>query len=203
VAEDLRTGLDGLQADMASHQTRFRGEVSGEANRVLAASAIERLDQQIADEAGRIQPKPPEVVAPPVEKGAEVRDVEDKRYVISKSPSDDVKFRGASAAEAWFMAHAMERVNLLMTKMETGPLGEASWYTKTTGVMDIKRESIDSHSTSRMALARGDLSAASMWESRAEQLDRMFFVKLMQLLEESCRVFGDWKADAPKRIQVG
>jgi hypothetical protein len=189
VAEDLRDGLDGLQADMASHQARFRGEVSGEANRVLAADAIERLDQQLADEAGRLQPKPAELPAAPVSSSVEHREVDDKSYVVSKSQSDDVKLRNASPAEAWFLAHAMPRVELMLGKLDTGPLGEPSWNQRTMAVMAIKERSVAARTSNMIGLA--------------DDLDRRFTFELMQLLEDSSRVFGDWKADAPKRIQVG
>jgi hypothetical protein len=71
------------------------------------------------------------------------------------------------------------------------------------GVMDLKREAIDAHSTSRMALARGELSAASSWAAHGDQLDRRFVAQLTALLEDSTRVFSDWKKDPERRIQVG
>lgn len=186
--EDLREGLDLLQADMAGHQARFRGEVSGEANRVLAVDAIERMERQANEEAGRIRPTQPEPAAPPVQPD-EVREVEDKRYQITRSQTDDVAMRSASPAEAWFLAHAMPRVELLLSKLDTGPLGEPSWNQRTMAVMAIKERSVAARTTNMI--------------DYANDLDRRFAFELTQLLEDSCRVFGDWKADAPRKVIVG
>jgi hypothetical protein len=189
VSEDLLAGLDGLQGDMAAHQARSGGHVTAEANRTLAADAIERLDRQMAEEAGRIQPKQPELVAPPVDQGNETRDIEDKRYLISKAQADDVKLRNASPAEAWFLAHAMPRVELMLSKLDTGPLGEPSWNQRTMAVMAVKERSVAARTSNMIGLA--------------DDLDRRFTFELMQLLEDSTRVFGDWKKDPERRIQVG
>ena len=186
--EDLRDGVDALQADMAGHQSRFRGEVSGEANRVLAVDAIERLERKLDDEAGRIKPKPSEPVAPPVQPD-EVREVEDKRYQITRSQTDDVQMRSATPAEAWFLAHAMPRVELMLSKLDTGPLGEPSWNQRTMAVMAIKERSVAARTSNMIELA--------------DDLNRRFTFELMQLLEDSNRVFGEWKADAPRKVIVG
>jgi hypothetical protein len=186
VSEDLREGLDGLQSDMAGHQARFRGEVSGEANRSLAVSTIERLDRELADQEGRLQPNLPEVVAPaPIERSVEKREVDGAKYVITKEP-DAPMFRSATEFESQVMQHAWPRLQLLLAERDTGPLGQPSWHDRTKAAMFFKVKSIE-------ALTAGMFDLADNYE-RAYQLD------IQELLDASSQPFGDWRADAPKKL---
>jgi hypothetical protein len=201
--QDIRDGLDAIQADMAAHQRRFSGEVTAEANRTLAASEFERLEKKWAEEAQRPQPhatEPAPRLEPPRD---EHREINGAQYTVSSSPVDDVGFRAPSPAEVWFMEHAWPRVELLMTKIETGPLGEPSWQQRTMAVFAIKLQAVEARTTARNALGGGNFAAASHYAQMGADLDRRYIEEFKELLEESSRVFGDWKADAPKRIQVG
>ena len=87
---DLREGLDGLLGDMAAHQRRF-GEVTAESNRTLAASTIERLEREIADEKPLPAPAPvqPHHSHPALIGGTEKREGAHGRYIVNKSLTDD------------------------------------------------------------------------------------------------------------------
>jgi hypothetical protein len=189
VSDDVRAGLDNLQADMAAHQSRFRGEVSAESNRALAVDTVEKLERKMVDEAGRLQPNPTVVAPPPIEKSIERRDVDGKKYVVSKGPDTSPLLRKASESEHWFMTHAMPRVELLLTKLDTGPLGEPSWNQRVLAVMALKSQ------------ANG-LQAGGLRDAAAD-LERRFMFELVQLLNASSATFGDWQKDAPKKVMVG
>lgn len=188
MSEDLREGLDQIQADMAAHQRRFSGEATASKNQALAADAFQRLENEKAD--ARPVPAAPSVLdAPPVVEKVERKDVDGRAYLLSTSASDDIATRPGTPAETWFVEHAMQRLGLLMTKHDTGPGGSASWYQRTLAVMELQ---------SRVpGLRQAGLAGL------AEQMERRYFGELMQLLEDSNRLFGDWKAEAPKKIQVG
>jgi hypothetical protein len=96
--------------------------------------------------------------------------------------------RTASKAEHEFFAHAMPRIELLLTKHETGALGQPSWYQRTLAVMESK---------SKVAGAR-----IAGLHDYADMLDRRFLLELLALLDDSNRVFGDWKADPEKKLIV-
>ncbi len=184
---DLREGLDELQNDMQLHQRRFSGEVTAEANRALAASAVERMERELAD----IAAAPPLVSAgppPPIAKSVERREVDGKNYVVSKGP-DAPMLRQANEAEHWFLSHALPRIELLMNKDDTGPLGQPSWRSRVLAVMELKSR------VPSLRLARFD--------DLADDTERRYMAELTALLEDSSRLFGDWKADAPKKVMVG
>jgi hypothetical protein len=174
---------------MAAHQSRFRGEVSAESNRALAVDTVEKLERKMVDEARRLQPAPVEVAPAPIEKSIERRDVDGKQYVVSKGPDDSPIMRKANESEHWFMVHAMPRIELLLTKLDTGPLGEPSWHTRVLAVMALK--------TQAAGLKAGGLHDA------AADLEKRFVLELMTLLESSNPHFGNWKKDPERRVYVG
>ena len=83
----------------------------------------------------------------------------------------------------------MPRASLLLTKMETGPLGQASWRQRTLAVMELH---------TRVS----SLRMAGLYVE-ARMLERRFMYEFLELLNASSAVFGCWKSDAPNRIFVG
>lgn len=188
---DFHVGLESLQQDMAGHQRRVGSEPTAEANRRLAVDTIQRIEREDAE----AKPLPPPTVKP-VEAnhvadrhvGVERREGNHGRYLLSKSLVDDTKMRTASPPEHWFLTHAMPRAMLLMKKHDTGPLGQASWRSRTLAVMELHTR------VSSLRLAN------RLYEAR--MLERRFMQEFLELLEASSAAFGDWKKDAPTRISV-
>jgi hypothetical protein len=69
------------------------------------------------------------------------------------------------------------RIDLLLTKMESGPLGAPSWHHRVLAILALKYA--------------GPALAATAGAQMAE------------LVEQSSAVFGDWRAEKPRRVQVG
>lgn len=80
--QDLRAGLDALQGDMAAHQRAFHGEVTGEANRRLAADTFAELERS-----GQLE-QAEALIAPPPEPEVErtTREVDGRAYQLTKAP---------------------------------------------------------------------------------------------------------------------
>ena len=182
---DQHEGLDGLQADMAAHQARFRGEVTAESNRALAATEIERAER-INAEAKEPAPVVADSAPAPDVDSCERRDVDGKRYIVSKRTTDDTLTRSATPAEQWFMEHAMPRIELLLTKLDTGPMGQPSWNQRVMAVIELKSR--------EPGLRLIGLHAS------ADDINRRYMAELMIILEESSSPFGDWKKDPERKI---
>ncbi len=186
MSEDLRESLDDLQADMAAHQKRFSGEVTASSNQALAAGAIERVEREQA-ERPRLSIVPDVEGSAPIVTKTERREGKHGRYTVRTEP-DKPMLRQGTKAELDFLAHALPRVELLLTKEETGPLGQPSWKQRVLAVMEFK---------SRVP----GLRLAGLKEE-ADRLDRRYLLELLALLDDSNQLFGDWKADAPTKITV-
>jgi len=188
---DLHAGLDGLQHDMAEHQRRVGEQPTAEANRKLAAEMIERIDREEANAkpAPKAAPVEPNHAHPALVGGTERREGKHGAYVVNKSLVDDTKLRKANPAEHWFMTHAMPRAQLLLSKPESGPLGQASWRDRTLAVMEIHSR------VGALRMANRNVEAA--------MLERRFMHEFLELLEASNASFGEWKKDPERRIQVG
>lgn len=184
MSEDLREALDGLQSDMAAHQQRFRGEVTADANQRLAAETIERLDRQVSN----TPPMPTGAMPPPIEERSEIRDGKHARYVVDHGPDKPLVTKPASKAEHEYFVHAMQRIELLLSKVETGPLGSPSWQQKTMAVLDRRARALDHRRAGH--------------HDKAVEFDRRYVLELTALLEDSSSVFGNWRADAPTKITV-
>ena len=87
------------------------------------------------------------------------------------------------------MTHALPRAQLLLTKQETGPLGQASWRQRTLAVMELH--------TRVSSLRQANLHA------EARMLERRFMHEFLELLQASSAVFGDWRKDAPTKLIIG
>jgi hypothetical protein len=225
---DFEAGLDGLQNDMAEHQRRFRGEVTAESNRAMAVDAIQRLDNEQAESKPAPAPAVP-MQQQPIESKLERREINGSSYLLKKEADTGQLVRKASKHEAWFLAHAMPRVALLMSKPESGPLGQPSWRARILAVMAIQAHAAslraaadhpDAFAAQKRAieamqpLERAEILKAvgaagisdltvEFAKKKAVELDKRFLAALLKVLEESTAVFGDWKKDAPKKLQVG
>ena len=186
---DLHATLDALQQDMRDHELQHgSGEVHASRNQAMAVDAITRIDREQA-ETKPAAPVPMPSAAPPAPRSIERRDGAHGSYIVDRSPTDDVRVRSASPAEAWFMTHSIQRLELLITKVETGPLGQPSWRDRVQAVLELR---------SRVPGLR-HLGAHGV----ADDLEKRFTFELMELLEASCAAFGDWKADQPRLAMVG
>lgn len=180
---DYRAGLDSLQEDMANHQRRYTGEVTTRANEKLAVETIERLEKMHADE--RPAPPPSHTPAPPPFETEKT--IEDRTYTF-KNEADTPMFRTASQFEHDVMRHAMPRIQLLLSKMDSGPLGSPSWNQRTLAAMYFKAKSVEAGHAGKTDLA--------------EIYERAFQLDLAELLEESNKAFGDWRKDEPTKLII-
>ncbi len=184
MADEL-AAVDALRNDMALHQRNHVGEVTDSKNHGMAAEAIARIEREQAE----VKPAPAQADHPELHPvTAERREGKHGNYLLSTSATDDVKHRTATPAEHWFLTHAMPRVELLMSKLETGPLGQPSWMQRTFAVMELQ---------SRVS----GLRARGLHQS-ADEITRRFTFELMQLLESSVATFGDWKVDPGTRVSI-
>lgn len=178
---DFAEGLDGMQADMAAHQRRFKGEVTASSNQTLAAEAIQRIERELADA------KPAAAQAPtPVERTTEKVDGANGRYLVERGPDAPMKLRTASKMEHEWFVRAMPRVELLLSKLETGPLGQPSWNQRTMHVLKFMQDSIAHRQAGRY--------------ETAAHLHARYVFELEQLLDASIAAFGDWRADPATKL---
>ncbi len=202
---DMREGLDALQGDMANHQRAFKGEVTAEANRQLAAVEFERLDRMASED-----PATASLLRPTVDERAavinETREVDGRRYHFSRSTLDDVAFRRGTEDEQKTILRCQARLELLLTKSELGSKGD--------GFMPefIKGELRFSKTPACWLSWRDRVMAVMSWKIAAQQpgnapwrdvLERMHALLLIQLMDDSIAHFGDWKKDPEPTITVG
>jgi hypothetical protein len=201
--EQLRAGLDAIQGDMAKHQQMFRGEVTGEANRVLAVAEFERLEQHLAD-----QESAAESSVPPAQPQSAVRtaEVDGRRYVIDQSAVDDIAFRKATTDEDRFMRLAGARIDILLEKREPGSGGDGF-------LPEFVRGEVRSSATPRSAPSWHErVLSVLAWKAGAQEprnllhrelLNAIYQVELVRLLDDSNRHFGDWMREPEPKVMVG
>lgn len=223
---DYSGGLDALQADMAEHQRRFRGEPTAEANRSLAVDAIARLERE--QSAQKPAPPPSPMQQQPIQTTRERKEIDGRKYLLKKS-EDKTLIRKANGHEAWFLPRAQLRIALLLSKQDPGLRGMPSWRDRVMAALSIQM-----HATSLRAAAEDPemfaaqkldiermqpLARAEVLKSigasgvsdltpefartKAAELERRFLAELLKVLEASSAVFGDWKKLPEKKIQVG
>lgn len=186
MSDDLSEAVDLLEADMAEHVRRRGGEVRSHVNKALAVDAVTRLEKEQAD-AKPVAPSQPDHAQPVRLGGRETREVDGKKYILDKNIAP-VKFRSATEFEEQVLKHAMPRIELLLTKRDSGLIGGASWRTRTTAAMYFKVKSLE--------------AAAAMQFDLAEQYERAFQLDIEELLEASNQPFGDWRKDPAKPLVV-
>lgn len=173
---DLRAGLDAIQGDMAAHQRAFRGEVTGEANRVLAAETFAELERsgQLAPAESTPAAAPEAQAEPQAERST--REVNGREYQLTKEPDRAGAPLSMSQRDRALELKMLKRLHLLLAMRDSGILGSPSWRTRAESVM-------------AMMVMRGGVIRF------AQELD--------QLLEDSIKPFGDWKIDPDRKIYVG
>jgi len=185
LSRDYAEGVDGLQADMAKHQRQFAGEVTADANRRLAIQAIELLEKQDAEK--KSAPAAPAATPAPAPE-VTTRTIEDRTYTRDVAPDKAPMYRTATEFEHQVLRHAMPRITRLMGEMDSGPLGSPSWHDKTLAAMFFKVKSLEARKAGKIGLA--------------ENYERAYQVDLQDLLEESNKSFGDWRANEPERLII-
>lgn len=222
--EDVKQAADSLQSDMAEHQRKHGGKVTAEANQRLVATEFEKLEKQgVFDRAERQQELPENNGSQAVE-----REVIERHNLVAVKDKDTTQVRGATVFEAQFMQHALPRLELLLTKLEPGPLGSPSWAQRVMAVQQsralaaslrtwasdpvIFRKQRDKASTmnplerSQMFHVLGmtgmsDFTVGHL-HKKAEDLERQYLVELLQVLEDSSSVFGDWRSAPATRTSI-
>lgn len=182
---DYREGVDALQEDMARHQRRFAPEVTADANQKLAAATIERLEKEDAES----KPAPPPHLPPTPPPSVTKREIDGRKYTVDVAPDTQKLYRTATEFEQQVLKHAQPRIEMLLGKPESGPLGSPSWRERTLAAMYFKVKSLEARAAHQHDLARN--------YELAFQLD------LQELLDASSQAFGDWKKSPDRRIQVG
>ncbi len=183
--DDLRSVRDELESDMAAHEQRH-GEVHALRNQALAAEALEALERKQAEDKPVAKAEP--VGSAPIERSVERREINGNRYTVTRDADRTPMFRTASDFEAQVLAHAQPRLELLLSKRDSGPLGTPSWRNKTLAAMYFKVKSLEAK-----AAKQTDLET---YYERAYQLD------LEELLESSNQIFGDWRKSPEKKLVV-
>lgn len=160
---------------MSLHQQRFGKEPTAEANRLLAITEIERLDREASEN------------PPPAQ--ASVPESEFDKPDLEVTPDDKPFFKPIEGRAERLMRRMMRRVELLMEKRDTGPLGQASWSQRVQSVLYWRMKS------------------ARLWKAgrydEANDLEHRYMKELKDLLNASSATFGEWNADPAPLIMVG
>jgi hypothetical protein len=154
---------------MAAHQRAFKGEVTGEANRVLAAKTFDELERN-----GTLAPAIAEAVAPapaPIERTTQ----QVGEYTITKEADSADSAVPLSEADARTAAAVWARLRLLLSLPDEGVLGAPSWRT-------------------RAKAAIGSM----LMPGRVLRVQH----EIQELLDDSNRLFGDWRAEPDRKIIV-
>lgn len=184
--DDVRDGLDAIQADMADHQReRSRTEVTAESNRALAAQTFERLAREAAE--AKAVPVTPTATAPP--EGTTRREVDGKSYLVNTATEDDIPLATATPEQIRILGKMDDRTRLLMSKRESGPLGSPSWRDRLLAVFAWK-------DYANSARASKHFDVADVYADRFE-------LEFTELLNASDATFGPWLADAPTKVMIG
>ena len=171
---------------MRAHEART-GEVHATRNQAMAAEALEQYEREQRDR-NATATRPPDsgpVGSLPIERTVEKRETDRGAYTITRE-ADAPMFRTASEFEANVLKHAQPRIELLLSKQDSGPLGTPSWRAKTLAAMYFKVKSLEAKQANQIDL--------ETYYERAYQLD------LSELLESSNQIFGDWRKTPDKPL---
>lgn len=199
--QQMRDGLDALQSDMAEHQRRFNGEVTGEANRLLAASEFEKLHPGYLDALASVADPVPETPSPI----AETREVNGRTYRFDKATTDDVTARPGTRDENDTVRKVQARLELLLTKVELGSRGDGFMPEFVKGQFRMSRTPVSFLSWRDRALAVMSWKLAAKQPGNAPwrvELEKVHASMLIDLMNDSIAHFGDWKKDEDPTIQV-
>lgn len=159
---------DSFLDDMARHQRDVKGELpTTAANEKLVAETLNRFENERAEAP---EEKPLEDVSTEEPLEQVERRAKEKGWSVLRAPEGGVVVP-ASAMTRIAAERISARLDLLLEKKDTGPLGQASWADRVLAV--IRTRMVD--------------------KERAR-------LELFELLEDSNRVFGDWKAEPEKKL---
>jgi hypothetical protein len=220
-----RETADLVRGDMAEHQKRFGREVTDGANAALLNVELEKLDNMRRDmrtSSGDVAMPTTEATAP--RPTTIERKTVDGREFLLKTEVDRPLLRKANEFEAWFLSHAMPRMEKLMSLPERGILGAPSWRERVMAIMAIRnqatawtaaaeapaellksRHQIEKDQTllKKMGLETISELTPAFARAKAQALNERYVNELCLLLEESNALgFGDWKADPEKKVTV-
>ncbi len=177
--KDLREGFDAFTEDMSEHQRNSGKQPTPAENQALAGAEFEKLERQGAfareDEPTQVVPEP--------EVAREKKSANGREYEITKSADTAGPELQLGRFQAEQSARILQRLLFLLRLEDSGIAGAPSWKTKTVAVMRM-------------------LESASIKAQTSEQHGR-FDRELDELLEESNKYFGDWRADPERKIIVG
>ena len=169
-----REAFDMFLGDMAGHQAAHVGEVTGHANQRMAAPVFERLDNQAAER----KPAPPPLPAAPPEVRQSDIEAQKRGYTIVRDEAELPAIAAPLSLRDQIRAAATRRrMELLLSKVERGPLGQASWSERLRSILLHQIQ----NTRTRTEVAR----------------------LVNALIAESEMVFGSIFAERPRRIQVG
>lgn len=185
-----RAAFDNFVADMSAHQAEHAGEVTGSANQALAAPVFEKLDQQAAEApyewpAGRTHP---DEVKPRGFLTERQSDIEARKRGWRLVREDDLAPESSAPPvvktftprELELYEAISQRVSLLLSKPESGPMGAPSWRARYLAIV-----------------------AEKMAQPGNKEAARVAALKTLELCSESEAAFGPIHAVRPKLVMVG
>lgn len=179
---EVLEGFDAFQEDMAEHQRSAGKQPTPDANRELAAGEFAKLEQK-----GAFAAAPPAAAAPAPAVDVDPRppreekQVDGRKYVLTRDNPVGTLL-AMSRREKREMVKILQRLRFLMTKVEPGILGGLSWRDRVVKALD------KIGATQGAAMANPAKFAAIMGD----------------LLDESNKLFGDWRKEPePKIVVVG
>ncbi len=197
---DFSAGLDGLQEDMAAHQRRQGLEPTAEANRELALSEVQRWDRQAAEDGtGPAAPAPTPPVSAPVP-DAEV--VTKRETGLLAVDADRTAYKPVDERTQRLIRTMGARVELLMSKTESGPLGAPSWAQRLDAVMALRARAAEHWKAGELLVKRGVPILANACFVASKEVERRYMHELKELLEASSATFGDWRKEPERKVVV-
>jgi hypothetical protein len=197
-----REALDLFLGDMAGHQAVHAGETTPSANQALAAQLFERLDQKAADAERRMAPVSSSPDPVPDEERPSRKEAEKRGYTFKELPDPEPSEEappqnvlGPRTLELYEKINA--RLRLLLSKVESGPLGSPSWRDRVLAAQSLRVTG----RTEKEVAAVGRLFGLELALIHARSGGKVSAARaVIKLINESDAAFGSWKADAPRKM---
>jgi hypothetical protein len=196
---------DEFARDMAAAQERAGAIPTPTENADLVAQAMNRLENKVAE----ATPAAADVVDPRPEETEAQRKARELGWELTRDSApaaDDADLVEPPAAQTTLYERMNARVELLLTKQDPGLLGAPSWAQRVEDVVRFKYE----HMPRPIGLIRDPLTGkpikAVYDKAELGRHRRRYTAMLVQVLEESSAVCGDWKkppAAAPITVDLG
>lgn len=167
---DARATADAFLRDMAEHQRVHRGQIpTPRQNEQLAKPLLEQLEREQSEAKPAIaSPSSPDPSAAPKERRWQKR-ARERGWKVLPQASGNLAVIDPAQLDWWI--HVRERVFLLLTKHETGPLGQPSWRSR----------------------IKAALMSYLWWRSKRPEAQNPGLGELLEVLEASSAVFGCWR----------